>query len=195
VSAHIRLATADDAAAVAAIYAPEVRETAITFEIDPPGADEMRRRIVETTAQYPWLVFERDGEVRGYAYATTHRSRAAYRWAVDVSIYLHRGARGQGVGRALYTALLDILPQQGFTTAHAGITLPNAASVALHESMGFAGVGVYRGVGYKLEAWHDVGWWSRNLLPHPASPAEPLPLPAVSGSAPFHRALDRATLP
>lgn len=173
-SADIRLAREDDAAAIAAIYAPEVLETAITFEIDPPTPEEMRRRIAETTERYPWLVSERDGAVEGYAYAGAHRTRAAYRWAVDVSVYLHRGARGRGVGRALYTVLLDMVTRQGFTMAHGGITLPNAASVGLHESMGFEHVGTYRGVGFKLGEWRDVGWWSRPLAPMTAAPSEPL---------------------
>lgn len=190
---RIRLASASDAAAVASIYAPEVLETAISFEIEPPSAEEMRRRITETMQRFPWLVAERDGAVEGYAYASAHAPRAAYRWSVDVGIYLHRGARGRGIGRALYEALLEVLPRQGFAVAHAGVTLPNAASVRLHEAMGFAPVGIYRRVGYKLGAWHDVGWWNRPLEPLPDQPTEPLALVAVRDTPQFQQALDRAT--
>lgn len=174
--ANVRLARETDAEAVQAIYAPEVIETPITFEIEPPSVDEMRQRIRETMRMHPWLVYDRGGTAVGYAYATTHRSRAAYRWSVDVSVYIHRQARGIGIGRALYTELLRLLRRQGFANAYAGITLPNAGSIALHESMGFRPVGVYRGVGFKLGAWHDVGWWDLALQPRAASPAEPRPL-------------------
>jgi phosphinothricin acetyltransferase len=122
----------------------------------------------------PWLVAERDGGVTGYAYASPHRARAAYRWGADVSVYLDERERGRGSGRALYGALLPVLRDLGYTGAYAGITLPNPASVALHESMGFSLVGVYRRVGYKLGGWHDVGWWQLVLAdPLPEVPAEP----------------------
>lgn len=179
----VRLATVDDAPGVEAIYTPEVLETAITFEIEPPSVDEFRRRIGETMRVHPWLVCERDGQIAGYAYASPHRSRAAYRWGVDVAIYNHRQARGKGIGRALYTALLGLLPLQGFCTAYAGIALPNEGSVGLHESMGFQAVGVYRNVGFKLGEWRDVGWWDLVLQSHPPMPGEPRPLPEIRGSA------------
>jgi L-amino acid N-acyltransferase YncA len=191
-SMHIRLAEERDAEPVAAIYRPEVLETPITFEIEPPTVEEFRRRIRETLATHPWLVCERDGEVLAYAYASVHRARAAYRWGVDVTVYNHRQARGIGIGRALYTGLLGILPLQGFCTAYAGITLPNAGSVGLHQSMGFQPVGVYRRVGYKLGAWRDVGWWDLTLQPHPAEPAEPRPLPELLGTAEVAAVLARA---
>jgi L-amino acid N-acyltransferase YncA len=189
---HIRLADENDAADIQAIYAPEVIETPITFETEPPSVDEIRRRLRETLALYPWLACEADGSVVGYAYATSHRSRASYRWSVDVSVYNHRGARGVGIGRALYTALLAILPVQGFVKAYAGITLPNPGSVGLHESMGFRPVGVYRDVGYKLGAWRDVGWWDLALQAAPAAPGEPLPLPQVAVDERVAAALRRA---
>jgi L-amino acid N-acyltransferase YncA len=170
---RIRLATPDDADAIAAIYAPVVVETAISFETEPPDPATMRARITATLELFPWLVCtEGDGAVIGYVYASRHRERAAYRWSVDTTAYVHRNARGQGVGRALYEALLKELAVFGYFQAFAGITLPNAASVALHEAVGFAPLGVYRNVGYKLGAWHDVGWWQRTLQPARA-PAEP----------------------
>jgi L-amino acid N-acyltransferase YncA len=175
----IRLAGTPDAAGVQAVYAPLVRDTAVSFEVEPPSVAEVGRRIARTLARLPWLVDERGGEVAGYAYAAEHRARAAYRWSVDVSVYVHPAARRAGVGRGLYAALLALLRAQGFANAHAGITLPNPASVALHEALGFAPVGVYRAVGFKSGAWHDVGWWQRRLSELAVPPPEPLDLPAV----------------
>jgi phosphinothricin acetyltransferase len=160
---NIRLASEGDAEQIAAIYAPFVRDTPVSFETDPPNADEMRKRIHEILERLPWLVCERDGQIWGYVYASPHRSRAAYQWSVDVAVYIHDRHRRSGVGRALYTALFSILRLQGVFNAYAGITLPNEASVGLHEAVGFVPVGVYREVGYKLGAWHDVGWWQLPL--------------------------------
>src|SRR5436190_21849553 len=131
--ATIRLASADDAGAIAAIYRPAVEGTAISFETEPPDEQEMRRRIVEILRGHPWLLLERSGEVVGYAYASPHRARAAYQWSVDMSAYVDERFRGQGVGHALYLSLLAILSAQGFVNAYAGITLPNPQSVALHQ--------------------------------------------------------------
>jgi L-amino acid N-acyltransferase YncA len=178
----LRLATVADAAGVRAIYAPIVAETAISFEVEPPTVETMRARIAATLAAFPWIVCEHGGEVAGYAYASAHHERAAYRWAVDVSVYVHEAARRRGVGRACYTALFRLLALQGFHAAYAGITLPNPASVALHEALGFEPVGVYRDVGFKLGAWHDVGWWQRRLRERAAPAAPPSPLAAVEGS-------------
>jgi L-amino acid N-acyltransferase YncA len=165
-----------DAAACAAIYAPHVEASAISFEERPPSAAEMAERIARTAATHPWLVAERGGEVAGYAYACRHRERPGYRWAVDVSVYVADGHRGQGVGRDLYEELFARLRRQGFHTACAGITLPNRASVALHERLGFLAVGVNRRIGWKDGAWRDVGWWQLQLLPPGDDrPAEPLP--------------------
>lgn len=178
--ASIRLATESDAPAVADIYRPLVASTAITFETEPPGADEMRRRIAETLPLYPWLICDAGGRVAGYAYATTHRVRAAYRWSVDTSIYVDPKDRRSGIGRGLYRSLFAILEAQGYVNAYAGIALPNPGSVALHEAMGFQSVGVFRKVGYKLGAWHDVGWWELALTPSSEGvPREPLPMAAV----------------
>jgi L-amino acid N-acyltransferase YncA len=187
--AVIRLATGDDAPAVQEIYAPIVRDTVISFEVYPPSVAEMRQRIVDTLMHWPWLVCDRDGEVIGYAYAGKYRVRAAYQWSVDVSVYIHEGARRRGVGRALYSALLRLLVLQGLYNAQAGITLPNAASVALHEAMGFGPIGVYRKIGYKRGGWHDVGWWQLVLQPHAAAPLPPRDLSAVQGSDQYRVAL------
>jgi phosphinothricin acetyltransferase len=169
----IRLATVQDAGAVAEIYDPIVSNTAISFETDPPGAAEMERRIARVLTFAPWLVDCTEGEVRGYAYAWRHHERAAYQWSVDVTVYVGAAHRGQGVGTALYSALFPLLRRQGFFAAHAGITLPNAASVRLHESLGFLPVGVYRAVGYKQGAWHDVGWWQLELQERRGEPPPP----------------------
>jgi phosphinothricin acetyltransferase len=172
----LRLATAADAQAIADIYEPVVRDTFISFETQPPDTSEMRRRIEYTLPEFPWLVREIDGRVAGYAYASRHRERLAYRWSVDVSCYTHADYRRRGVGAALYRKLLVILRRQGFVNAYAGIALPNAASVALHEAVGFKAIGVYPNVGYKQGAWRDVGWWGREIGPRSAIPEDPVPL-------------------
>jgi L-amino acid N-acyltransferase YncA len=165
-----------DAAACAAIYAPHVETTPVSFEEQAPGLEEMAARIERVAATHPWLVAE-DGEgVAGYAYACRHRERAAYRWAADVSVYVVEARRGQGYGRRLYEALLERLRRQRFQVACAGITLPNEASVGLHERLGFVRVGVSPRIGWKAGRWHDVGWWHLELAP-PAAEPPPEPLP------------------
>lgn len=165
-----------DAAACVAIYAPHVEVGATSFEREPPSAAELAARIETIAATHPWLVAERDGEVVGYAYACPHRSRPAYRWAVEVSVYVAAEQHGRGVGTALYGGLIERLRTQRFQVACAGITLPNEASVALHERLGFVSVGVYRRIGWKAGSWRDVGWWQLELLPtEEGQPAEPLP--------------------
>jgi phosphinothricin acetyltransferase len=159
----IRVASTTDAAAVAAIYAPYVLGTAISFEEDPPAPAEMADRIAGALATHPFLVGELDGRVIGYAYGGPHGARAAYRWSANVSVYVERGLHRRGVGRALYLALFDQLRRQGFHALFAGITLPNAKSVGLHEALGFEHLGTYREVGFKHGAWHDVGYWRLGL--------------------------------
>jgi L-amino acid N-acyltransferase YncA len=165
---------AADAAACAEIYAPSVLSGVASFEEEAPDAAEMRRRIEATSERYPWLVDERDGAVAGYAYGTVHRTRRAYRWVVEVTVYVDPRRQRSGVGRQLYEALLPLLARQRLQVAVAGITLPNDASVALHEAVGFQPVGIYRDFGYKFGAWHDVGWWQARLAPVTAAPQEPL---------------------
>jgi len=159
----VEVATPDDADAVIAIYAPIVRETAISFEFEPPSVAEVRQRITSTLPRFPWLVCRKDGYVLGYAYAHAFATRAAYSWSAETSIYVHADARRLGIGSRLYGALLPILVEQGFRRAFAGIPLPNPASVALHESLGFTPSGVYRRVGWKFNRWWDVGWWQLDL--------------------------------
>jgi phosphinothricin acetyltransferase len=171
---------ARDAAACAAIYAPSVASSPTSFELEPPDAAAFGHRIAAYSATHQFLVAERGGEVVGYAYACQHAERPAYRWGVETSVYIDRAHQGEGLGRALYTELFERLRGQGFRVAIAGVTLPNAPSVALHESMGFEPIGVLRNIGWKLGAWHDVGWWQLQLLePGDGTPAEPLPPSAV----------------
>lgn len=154
----VRPATAADSAACAAIYAPYVRDTAISFELDPPTAAELAGRIAGATATHAWLVYEADERVLGYAYGGPMRARAAYRWACEVSVYVAPGCHRTGIGRALYEALLARLAERGYRTAVAGMTLPNPASERLHRAVGFVPVGVFRGIGWKFGTWHDVAW-------------------------------------
>lgn len=170
----IRVATPADAEAVAAVYAPFC-STPISFEL-APSADEMRGRIERTLVRFPWLVCEAGGEVLGYAYASPHRDRVAYQWSADTTVYIHQGRHRSGVGRGLYTALLGLITAQGYVNAYAGVTLPNPASEGLHRALGFEPVGVYRRVGFKNAAWHDVLWLHRLLAEPSADPVPPLRL-------------------
>lgn len=170
----VRTALPADAQAIAEIYAPIVKATAISFELEPPSVEEMRARILSTLQRLPWLVaVDTADTVKGYVYASRHRERAAYQWSVDVTAYVHADARGTGVGKRLYRALFAELTELGYYQAFAGIALPNAASVALHEAMGFEPLGVYRSVGFKLGAWHDVGWWQKTLQNFSGEPSAP----------------------
>jgi L-amino acid N-acyltransferase YncA len=178
-ASDIRLATINDASGIAEIYRPIVESTPISFETEPPDEHEIQRRVLETLPAHPWLVCEQEGRVAGYAYAIRHRARAAYQWSVDTSVYMHSDFRRRGIGRGLYVSLFRILAAQGYFNAYAGIALPNAGSVGLHESVGFKAIGVYRNVGYKLGAWHDVGWWQLALQPPVASPRPALSIAQI----------------
>jgi L-amino acid N-acyltransferase YncA len=169
-----------DAAACAAIYAPYVEDSVISFETKAPSARAMAERMEAITATHPWLVAEHDGRVAGFAYASAHHARAAYRWAADVTVYVDAEHHRTGVGRKLYETLFELLRGQRLWIACAGITLPNDASVGLHEALGFAPVGVYRNIGWKDGSWHDVGWWQLALGALPGEPP-PDPLPIERG--------------
>ena len=166
----IRTATLEDAAACAAIYAPYVTDSAISFETEAPTADQMADRIAHAIA---WFVLEDDGHVAGYAYAGPFHPRAAYRWSCEVSVYLEQGRRRTGAGRALYDVLLPHLTERGYRSAIAGMTLPNPASEGLHAALGFEPVGTYRDIGYKFGAWHAVAWTQRVLARGEDPPEEP----------------------
>lgn len=172
---NIRIATPEDAAAVHAIYAPLVATTPISFETEPPAVEEIRRRIETTLPLFPWLVSLDDaGAVNGYVYAGRYAQRAAYQWSAETTVYIRADARGQGVGKRLYADLLRRLCELGYCQAFAGITQPNAGSVALHESLGFTKVGVFHDAGFKFGRWHGVGYWELSLQ-KPAQPAPPRP--------------------
>lgn len=162
-----------DAVACAAIYAPYVTGTAITFETEPPGAPQMAERIAAALDTHAWVVLEEDGRVRGFAYGGPFKARPAYRWSCEVSVYVELGRRRTGAGRQLYTALFARLGHRGYRTAVAGMTLPNEASVALHGAMGFRPVGTFRDIGYKLDAWHDVFFSQRPLAAVDDLPTQP----------------------
>ena len=170
---EIRLAKLADAPAIAAIYRHYVENTFISFELTAPTETVMRERMAKVLAKLPWLVCELDGAIAGYAYASPHHDRAAYQWSVDSSVYLRHGLQRRGLGRALYSELFTLLVQQGYYTAYAGVSLPNVASVGLHESFGFEPVGVYRNAGFKFGSWHDVGWWQKPLRNYAAPIASP----------------------
>ena len=154
-----------DAAACAAIYAPQITAGVASLEERAPEPHEMSDRIRIISRDYPWLVAVIDDQVVGYAYASRHRERAAYRWAADVTVYISGDHHRRGVGRALYGALFGLLERQGVHEVCAGVTLPNDASVGLHEAMGFVPVGVYRDIAFKFGQWHSVGWWQLSLRP------------------------------
>lgn len=181
---RIRPAAPEDGAALAAIYAPYVLDTPISLEAEPPDAAEMARRIADGGDLYRWLVCEVEGEAAGYAYAGRFRAREGYRFTAETSVYVAAALHRRGVARALYTELLDLLIAQGFTRAIAGVTLPNAASIGLHEAFGFTACGVYGRVGWKFGAWWDVGQWQRPLAPERTPPPEPLPLSALPPRVP-----------
>jgi phosphinothricin acetyltransferase len=173
---RVRLATPDDAGAVAAIYRPYVEGTAVSFEVEPPSEAEIRGRIARVLERAPWIVVEVDGVVRGYAYGTRHRERAAYDWTIETTVYVDPAFRGRGLGRAAMAALLDVLRRQGFHLAVAGITQPNPASEGLHRALGFARIGEFEAIGWKFGAWHGVEWFGLELGPRSdaAAPLRPV---------------------
>jgi phosphinothricin acetyltransferase len=173
-STTIRLADPiRDAPAIADVYRPYVEQTPISFELQPPSAAEMRSRMEKVLARLPWLVAEQSGELVGYAYAGAHGERAAYDWSADISVYVRVDRQRQGVGRALYTALLDVLRALGYVNVYAGITLPNPGSVGLHESIGMRHLGTYHRVGWKSDTWWDVGWYELRLAEPSGEPRPP----------------------
>ena len=169
----IRFANAGDAASIAEIYRPFIEGSAVSFELAAPDAAEMARRIDKLWPAHPWIVAEEEGVVIGYAYGSPYRERKAYQWAVEVTVYLAEAARGKGLGRKLYEMLMELLTRQGFTKAYGVVTLPNPASAALHEAVGFAPFAVYRDIGFKNGQWHDVGWWERDLAAKQDQQPEP----------------------
>ncbi|HEV2473211.1 MAG TPA: GNAT family N-acetyltransferase [Chthonomonadales bacterium] len=189
-SAILRRATAEDAAGVQSIYAPYCTGSVASFELQAPSVEEMARRLEAVTTRNPWLLLESDGRPAGYAYATIHRERAAYQWSVDTFVYIAQEYHARGAGTALYTTLIAILTLQGYYKAFAGITLPNPASIALHEKMRYLPVGIYRGVGYKNGEWRDVAWYQRKLREETPTPAAPMSIEEVRSMPEYEQAFE-----
>lgn len=175
----LRAAIVADSAAIAAIYAPYVTDSIVSFETEPPAPAEIAARMEAAGGFYPWIVADESDRIAGYAYASAFRPRAAYRYAVETTVYMAKDATGRGIGMRLYRSLLDTLIAQGFAQAIGAISLPNPASVALHERLGFEPAGMYRDIGWKMGGWHSVGLWQRALAPATVPPTEPRPIAEV----------------
>ncbi len=181
-NARIRVATENDAAGIQAIYAPIVAHSSISFEIEAPTISEIQARIHKTLVQYPWIVCELNQKIIGYAYGSAFRLRPAYQWSAEVSVYVDSEFYGRGIGKSLYKSLFELLKIQGYYIAVGGITLPNKGSVAIHKSLGFKPVAVFNSIGFKLGAWHDIGFWQLELKPHILNPTAPIPLSQLAES-------------
>ena len=168
-----------DAAACLDIYRPHIEQTSVSFETEVPTVKTFAARMAEMMTRYPWLVAERNATIVGYAYASSHRQRAAYRFSVEVSAYIDPAHHRQGVAGRLYRALFAVLREQGFINAYAGITCPNPASERFHVAMGFEPVGTYRHVGFKHGRWRDVTWSGLTLIEPTADPPCPQPMTAL----------------
>lgn len=160
---QIRMATIEDTDRLLEIYAPYCKETVITFEYEVPSKEEFKERIQNILKKYPYLVAELDGKIVGYAYVTPYKSRAAYQWCVETSIYVDMACHAHGIGSLLYTKLIEILKMQRIRNVYACVTLPNEKSEALHKKFGFVLIGRFPGAGYKADGWHDIGWFEKHL--------------------------------
>lgn len=170
----VRLATAADSQAILDIYAPYIEHTSFTFETETPSVQAFAERIESYLEYWPWLVYEIDGTIAGYAYASKYRERTGYQWCVECSVYIHDNFFKSGIATALYTELFRILKEQGYHNVYAVINLPNDRSVAFHEKMGFQFFAEYKNVGYKLGKWKTVGWWQLILTEYKDDPAPPV---------------------
>ena len=179
----VRMAVPGDAAALLPLYAPFVQNTAVTFEYEVPSVEEFAGRITAFGGTYPYLVWEEDGRILGYAYAHRLGERAAYQWSAELSIYLGRDSTGRGLGRRLYGALMELLRLQGVRTVYGCVTLPNAGSEGLHAAMGFRLTGTWHRAGFKCGAWRDVGWFEKTIAPYDPSPAPVRPIGEVPAAA------------
>ena len=175
----IRQAKPTDTTEILDIYSPYIRDTSITFETEIPSVADLGKRIQSCLENWPWLVFERNGRIAGYAYASRYRERAAYQWSIECSVYIHNDHHRSGIAKALYISLFSILKAQGFTKVYAVINLPNDPSVALHENMGFKYLATYENVGYKLGKWKNVGWWQLQLNDYSDEPPTPIKFSAL----------------
>ena len=175
----LRIATKEDGAALAAIYAYYVENTAITFEYVAPTAEEFGERITHKLEKYPYIIAEENGRAVGYAYADMYRERAAFNWSCELSVYVDKSETGKGAGRRLYNALIELLRVQGFTSVVASITYPNDPSVALHEKMGFTHLGTMHNIGFKFGRWLDLMWFEKRIS-DVSAPTPIIPFPELS---------------
>lgn len=159
----IRLATPYDSEEILSIYAPYIRDTAISFEIEVPSVSDFACRIESIVNQYPYLVYQINDEIVGYAYASKHRERAAYCYDVDVSVYIRPTYHGSGVAHKLYECLFKILQEQGYVNVYAAYSVPNEKSMQFHHKFGFTSIGTFHNAGYKFGKWHDVVWMEKTI--------------------------------
>jgi len=167
----IRAALASDASSILAIYAPYILNTAVSFETEVPSKENFSQRIIKNQETYPWLVYESQGTIAGYAYASRHRERAAYQWSVESSVYVNSDFQLKGIATKLYKALFELLKYQGCRNVYAGITLPNEKSLRFHEKIGFQKIADYTNIGYKLNRWNTVSWFQLSLNDYSDAPA------------------------
>jgi L-amino acid N-acyltransferase YncA len=171
---EVRLAVSHDAKQIREIYSPSILTTAISFETEVPSIEEIQSRIKNCLQKFPWIVCNVNGQIAAYVYASKHREREAYQWSCECSVYTHDDFKGKGIGKELYQLLFQILKLQGFRNVYAGITLPNAASIGLHEKCGFKKFAVYENIGFKFGNWHTVGWWKLQINDYDLNPPPPL---------------------
>lgn len=191
-SFNLRLILPGDAAATLDIYRPYVEKTIISFEYDPPSMNEWQTRIENITAEYPWLVCECNDVIIGYAYASKHRYRTAYSWAVESTIYLSEDFHQKGIASILYQTLFELLRLQGYVNVYAGVTIPNIKSEQFHLAMGFYEIGYFKKIGYKFGQWHDTRWFQLHLVDHPAEPTKPLPLAEIINTPAYTAIMENA---
>lgn len=175
----IRLATAQDLPAILEIYRPYIEQTAITFEYDVPSLESFRERFQSVTALCPWLVWEENGEILGYAYGVPAFERKAYAWCADLSVYLKPSAFGRGIGRALYAKLEQLLEAQGYRVLYALVTTANEQSVSFHKAVGYREIAVFPHCGWKLGAWYGVVWLEKDVGADTPPTDFPVPFPAL----------------
>lgn len=176
---EVRLAKKEDAEDFIEIYSPNILNTAVSFETEIPSVEEFEKRIEKCLQKFPWIVCRIDGKIAGYVYASSHRDREAYQWSCECSVYVHESFQGKKIGKELYRLLFDILKHQQFRNVYAGITLPNIASVKLHEKCGFKHFAAYENAGYKFGEWHSVGWWKLQINDYGLNPSPPLKMPEI----------------
>lgn len=191
-SFKVRLAEPSDYAAMLEIYKPYVTNTAITFEYEVPSIAEYSNRIQHVCSHYPCIVCELNGELIGFAYAGLFRVKTAYQWSAESTIYVSDKFHGKGIARVLYDALLSILELQGFVNVYGAVTIPNPKSERFHTAMGFAEIGLFEKIGFKLGKWHDLKWYEMYLVEHPANPVAPLPIAEVKSTQQFNEIITRA---